>query len=85
VKLTDPEAGGATNLAKHVPAAGPEATRLHTAEGANEPEVLVKVTVPVGEEPVTVAVQIVDEPPVGSEGLQTTATVVGAVPLLTVN
>lgn len=83
--LTEPEAEGATKLTKQVPAADPEVTTLQTAEGANEPEALVNVTVPVGEEPLTVAVQSVEAPPVRLEGLHATATVVAPVPLLTVN
>ena len=52
--------------------------------GLKEPPELVKVTVPVGEEPLTDAVHVVEAPPAKLDGLHVKMVVDGAVPWTTV-
>lgn len=56
----------------------------HVAAGLKTPLALANVTVPVGEEPLTVAVHTVDAPPTTAEGAHATEVPVAVVPAITV-
>src|SRR5271169_3042399 len=67
-----PVSRGAMNVTEQVPAAS---VQLEVGEKA--PELLVNVTVPVGESPVTVDVHLVDAPPANAGPAQVKAVVDG--------
>lgn len=78
-----PEADGATKVVKQVkvPETEGDWVTAHTAAGVNEPDALVKVTVPVVVDPaaagVIVTVQVVAAPPTRVDDAQETDVVVG--------
>ena len=82
--VTAPVDEGATKVVKQLEGVV-SVVRTHAALGLNEPDPTLNVTVPVGEEPVTVTVHSVDAPSAIVDGLQaTTVTVATCTPAVMV-
>jgi hypothetical protein len=81
--VTEPATEGATNVVKQLEGVV-SVVSTHAALGLNEPDPTLKVTVPVGEEPVTVAVHNVEAPSTMVDGLQATAVTVATCVLVVI-